>query len=418
MKILLKLLVLLISTSVFSQTKLEYLKNNRFDISKNNFTFPQSNFNIVGFGAYHGSQKTEDVELNIFKSILKKTPIKFYLPETDFSIAHYFNVYLKTGDTILLKDLVTQYGIRVPQERTIEVYNKWKKLKKINDNLPQKEKIQIVGIDLQVNNKYVSKHILEIVKNPNNQFSILNEINEMVKIDSTSYSTKSTSYSSKLLMKFVSDYKNNKEIYEKNISNKFEFNHILKNLKISFSKKSEREKTMYENYVALSSEYNFKKNPQFLRMGFFHLEKSKEGEKGYPSLFTRLIENKIYPKEKVISVIGFLTNSEVVWDEQYDKQGKYIGFTKEGGLGIGDYEKEYFRGIQNLKDSKISNVTLFQLNKRNSPYFEKEPDLIEIIMTDEKSNGEQVAKTSTLDYIDYAVLISDSKASTQIFEMK
>ncbi|MGC1631323.1 MAG: hypothetical protein WA749_04340, partial [Gelidibacter sp.] len=188
MKILFNFLVFLISISVFSQDKLEYLKKNRFDISNKNFTFPQANFNIIGFGAYHGSQKTEDTELNILKSILKKTSIKYYLPETDFSIAHYFNVYLKTGDTILLKDLATQYGARVPQERTIEVYNKWKKLKKINDNLPQKEKIQIAGIDLQVNYKYVSKHILEIVKNQNNQLPILSEINEMVKTDSTSYS--------------------------------------------------------------------------------------------------------------------------------------------------------------------------------------------------------------------------------------
>ena len=65
------------------------------------------------------------------KSLIKNKSIKYYLPETDFSIAHYFNEYLKNGDTILLKDLVTLYGIRVPQERTIEVYKKWQELKNI-----------------------------------------------------------------------------------------------------------------------------------------------------------------------------------------------------------------------------------------------------------------------------------------------
>lgn len=418
MKNILAFLTFIISISTFAQSKIEYLKANRFDISNNKFVFPQSKFNIIGFGAYHGSEKTEDVELKILKSVLKKTPIKYYLPETDFSIAHFFNQFLKSGDTILLKDLVTQYGIRVPQERTIEVYNKWKNLKKINDNLKQDDKIQVIGIDFQVNYKYASKHILEIIKNPNNQFKFLNEINEMIKLDTTSYSTNKLSYSSKVLKNFVADYEDNNEKYDKNITNKFEFDHILRNLKISFSNNNEREKVMYENYLILSSEFNFKEKPQFLRMGFFHLEKSKEGKNGYPSFFTRLIDNKIYSKENVISIMGFLTDSEVVWDEKFDKQGEYIGYTIEGGIGIGDYEKEYFRGIQNLKTSKISDVTLFRLNNKKSPYFEKIPDLIEIIMTEEKSNSDKVRGTSTLDYMDYGVLISNSKASVPIYEMK
>ena len=132
----------------------------------------------------------------------------------------------------------------------------------------------------------------------------------------------------------------------------------------------------------------------------------------------RLIENKIYSRNKVLSIIGYLTESKVVWDEKYDDEGNYVGHTTEAAYGIGDYEKEYFRGIQNLKDSKTSTKTLFRLNKSNSPYFAIEPDLIEIVMTDEKSNGEAVKGMSTLDFLDYAVLISDSKASTPIFEMK
>lgn len=55
-----------------------------------------------------------------------------------------------------------------------------------------------------------------------------------------------------------------------------------------------------------------------------------------------------------MSIIGYLTNSKVVWDETCDDKGNYSGYTVEAGYGIGDYEKEYFRGIQNLKDNKIS----------------------------------------------------------------
>ena len=153
-------------------------------------------------------------------------------------------------------------------------------------------------------------------------------------------------------------------------------------------------------------------------MGFSHLEKSREGVKGYPYFFTRLIENNIYKKEEIITVIGYLTNSEVLWDELYDEQGKYKGFTTEAGFGIGDYEKEYFRGIENLKKTKISDQTLFRLNMKNTPYSDNMPDLIDIIMTDQKSNSEAVKGMSTTDFMDYAILISDSKASKPIYELK
>jgi hypothetical protein len=58
------------------------------------------------------------------------------------------------------------------------------------------------------------------------------------------------------------------------------------------------------------------------------------------------------------------------------------------------------------------------LNKTNSPYLLNEPDLIEIVMTDEKSNSDAVKGLSTLEFLDYALLISNSKESIPIFEMK
>jgi len=414
------LLVLLILQSC-AQTKTDYLKENRFDITATNFDFPQKNFNIIGFGAYHGSVKTEDAEIALIKSLTDNKLIRYYIPETDFSIAHFFNEYLKTGDTILLKDLVTSYGIRVPQERTIEVYKKWQTLKKINDQLPSKDKLKVIGIDIQVNYKYVSKHILELVNASSNSLKPIEEIRQMVIKDTTSYALGDLSYAYKVLKNFVSDYDSNKNEYQKHIIKTPEFEHIIKNLKISFDYSNQyrdRDKVMYENYLALDAMYNLKKHPQYLRMGFSHIEKSREGKTGYPYFFTRLIENKIFDKKDVLSVIGYLTDSKVVWDELYDEKGDYKGYTVEAGFGIGDYEDEFFRGIQNLKDTKISDKTLFRLNKEKSPYGNKEPDLIEIIMKDKKSNGEAVKGKSTLDFLDYAILISDSKESIPIFEMK
>ena len=114
----------------------------------------------------------------------------------------------------------------------------------------------------------------------------------------------------------------------------------------------------------------------------------------------------------------YFTDSKVVWDELYDPQGNYNGYMVEEDFGKRDYQKEYFRGIQNLKDTKLSERTLFRLNKTNSPYLINEPDLIEVIMENEKSNGDAVKGMSTFDFLDYAILISNSKESIPIFEMK
>lgn len=419
MKNTLYILCFLSIVSLFGQSKVDYLKQHRYDLHQTNFHFPQKSMKLVGFGAYHGSAKTEDTELLLLRSLLKNKSVQYYLPETDFSIGHFFNEYLQTGDTLLLKDLVTHYGTRVPQDRSIETYSKWIALKNLNDSLPQKDRLQVVGIDLLVSYKYVSKHLLQLLSPKDAPTKALSDLQRMIAVDTTDYSIQYDSYAKNILKKLLKDLRQHQAHYKISLARKKEFDHLVKNIQVTFEDFNRaREPTIYENYLTLSKWYNFKDKPQFLRMGFAHLEKSREGTDGYPYFFTRLIENKIYTEEEVISVIGYLTNSRVVWDEKYDAQGNYSGFTTEGGFGIGDYDKEYFRGIQHLKDTKLSDQTLYRLNTLKSPYRKAEPDLIEIVMKDEASNGAAVKGMATTHFIDYAVLISDSKASTPIFEIK
>ncbi|MEO9572058.1 MAG: hypothetical protein ABJH82_03190 [Polaribacter sp.] len=409
-------IIAFISLQSCKQTKVDYLKNNRFDINASNFNFPQKDFKMIGFGAYHGSAKTEDVELKFLESLTKDGTIEYYLPEVDYSTAFYYNKFLKTGDTILLKELVFHNGYHTAQERTIQFYNKWKKLKQINDKLPKENKIKVLGIEWVVGYTYTIKHLLEIFKD-NKELNTVNDIKNMMALDTVNLYSGHRGLAHKTLKNFVSDYNSNKEMYLNKVKKPDELEYIIKNLNHSFDKNIEREKLIYENYLDLNKIYDFKNNKQFFRVGFFHLEKSRQGKEGYASLFTRLIENNIHTDKEILSVIGFFMDSHVVWDEIYEK-GKYKSYTTEGGFGIGDYEKEYFRGIQLLKDAKISDKTLFRLNLKNSPYANKEPDLIEVILQDKKSNTEAVKGMATLKFLDYAVLISNSKASIPIQEMK
>ena len=398
----------------FSQSKTEYLKNNRFDLLNPNFEFPQSNFKIIGFGAYHGSQETENAENILLEKLLQNKKIKYYLPETDFGIAHYFNQYLKSGDTILLKDLVKHYGNRVPQEKTIETYNKWKNIKKINDNQLAKDKIEVVGIDLIVTYKYTSKLLIELLQTEKGKYESYDNLVAMVKIDTTDYSPNYDSYSKNILKNFLADYENNKPYFQSISKNQKIIDNLIENINLTF-KKRDREKTIYDNYLFLNSLYDFKSNPHFVRMGFFHIEKDRENN--YPSFFTRLIENSIYKKEEIISIAGFLTKSRVLWDLKYDENKKYIGYTTEGGYGIGDYWKEYFKGINKLKNNRLSNLTLYRLNNENSPYKKNQTDLMEIKLFLKKSNKNDLKGKTTTDFFYYAIVKSNSKANKPIEEL-
>jgi hypothetical protein len=398
----------------FSQSKTEYLKNNRFDLLNSNFEFPQSNFKIIGFGAYHGSQETENAENILLQKLIQNKKIKYYLPETDFGIAYYFNQYLKSGDTILLKDLVKHYGVRVPQEKTIETYNKWKNIKKINDNQLTKDKIEVVGIDLIVTYKYTSKLLIELFQTEKGKYESYDNLVSMVKIDTTDYSPNYDSYSKNIMKNFIVEYENNKSEFQTISKNQKISDNLIENINLTF-KKRDREKTIFDNYLALSELYNFSLNPQFVRMGFFHIEKERENNN--PSFFTRLIENKVYKRDDVISIAGFLTKSRVLWDLKFDEKKNYIGYTTEGGYGIGDYWKEYFKGIDKLKKNKLSNLTLYRLNNENSPYKKNQTDLMEIKMFLKKSNKDDLKGKTTTDYFDYAILISKSKANNPIEEL-
>lgn len=414
MKINTLLLLIMFFQSAFSQSKSEYLKNNRFDLLKSNFEFPQKDFKIIGFGAYHGSQETEIVENILLENLIKKNSIKYYLPETDFGIAYYFNQYLKSGDTILLKDLVKHYGERVPQEKTIETYNKWKHIKKINDNQLTKDKIEVVGIDLIVTYKYTSKLLIELFQIEKGKYKSYDNLVEMVKIDTTDYSPNYDSYSKNILKNFITDYENDKTYFHSITNNKIITDNLIENIKLTL-KNRDREKIIFENYLHLSQLYNFNSSPQFVRMGFFHIEKDRENN--YPSFFTRLIENNIYKKEQIISIVGFLTKSRVLWDLKYNDKKEYISYTTKGGYGIGDYWKEYFKGINKLKKNRLSNLTLYHLNNENSPYKKNQTDLMEIKLFLKKSNKNDLKGKTTTDYFDYAILISNSQANKPIEEL-
>lgn len=411
MKKIFIILSFIISLTAFSQSKKDYLKQNRFNIENSDFKFPQTDFNIIGFGAYHGSAKTYDAELSLIKSLKKQNALDYYIPETNFSQAFFFQQYLETGNEELLKDLVLAFQTIVGQEGTIETFEHWKNLRLLNQSY-ENNPIKVIGFDIINEYQFPIKHILYLTQNIQNW-----ELRDDLKMKQSekdfdfSLGNKETT---QLLKNFIADYDENRNLYIHQISDTISFHHILKNIAYNFNEKREREKIIFENYIYLKDIYHLETKKQFAKYGFFHLE--KEREQNYPSFFTRLIEQNIYERNNVITIIGYLTKSKVLWDKVYDKQGNYQSYTIEKGYGIGDYWKEYFKGINKLKKTKLSDITLFRLNSQKSPY-NSGTDLIEVKLFLKESNGKGLKGKATTDFIDYAILINNSESQVPIEEI-
>ena len=102
------------------------------------------------YGFIHGSQKTQEIDLQLLKSIKAQNGLKYYAPEVDFSMAYFLNRYLDNGSEDLLKELVHTYRYAVPQDASVAFFVKFRKLKTYNDQLHDEEKIFILGTDRMI----------------------------------------------------------------------------------------------------------------------------------------------------------------------------------------------------------------------------------------------------------------------------
>jgi len=408
----LTILCILLVQTIFGQNKTDYLSKNTTDLRKDSPIITEIDFNIIGFGALHGSAKTYDAELSLISSLVEKKNLDYYIIETNYSQAYYFEEYLKTGDEKLLKELTLSFQTIVSQEGSIETFNHWKNIRALSLKYPDKQ-IRVIGCDVINDYDFPIKYILHLTKDNNSwkERETLKELSLQKELD-FSISNKELS---PIIESFVKDYLKNKDKYKELITDIDIFNHIISNINQSFEEKREREKIIFENYMFLHSKLNLSDKKQFAKYGYFHIQKEPEGN--YPSFFNRLIENNVYERNSVITIMGYLTKSKVLWDKKYDKNGDYKNYTTKAGYGISDYWKEYFKGIKYLKKTKLSDLTMFKLNGENSPY-SNEADLIEIKMFLKDYNTTKLKGKNTLQFIDYAILISDSKEQVPIEEMK
>ena len=378
-----------------------FLAQRAVPFARAQLAFPDS-IRIWAFGALHGAARTEDTELVLLEKLLARRDSVWYFPETDFSTACYFEAYLHSGDDSLLRRLVDSYGLRVPQERTVEVCEKWRRLRRST----QDKHFRVVGLDPVCSPDFALQYLLDSMRDEAWPYR-----EPLHRLSAASDEAVCGQFGS-LLSGMAADYVRRPDYYAAQVRDTASFGYVIRDLQRMGEK---REQGMVRNYRELNARYDFRRGVQVVRMGVGHILKGAED--GWRPFLMRLVEQGLYRPTEICTVQAFLTRSRVLWNAKSDAAGAYAGFTTKGGWGISDCWRERFRGIRHLKRNRRGDMTFFDLRGPASPY--ADADCLDLVVCRRPFGRTERCPEGavTLDYLDAAVLIRGSRAAQPIDEL-
>ncbi len=427
-KVVFFVLSLILFEQCFSQTDkyLSYLNINSTAIALNNNTinFDQDFYRnqLFFFGFIHGSETPQKIDFQLIKT-LSQNGINNYAPEVEFSLAYFFNQYLKSGDEHFLDYACANYQSRVPQDASIQFKNKWKEIYVYNKTLKSENSIQILGFDQSYSTELVLTHLAFIAPKKATGIEVIDSLRffRNFEMENTNIisgkpvykSGKSWDYffgtaKTRYFKKFRNAYKND----SLNILQAFdEYAADLKHL-MNQSKSGNRELVIFDNFQKIGLPKIKNGEKIYSNYGYYHVQQDKINN---TSPLAKLIKDSC--DIKTISIIGFLKDSECLKERKFKAVGtleiKEVKFKKAIYNGYktsksydGDSFFEKVNGLDLLeKVSQNNDITIFKIDGKNSPFNET------MLFADFKRGGknwrvEQDAVAT--DYFQYIVLIKNS----------
>lgn len=335
----------------------------------------------------HGVSVNQKLEFEFLKYFKEKANINYYLQETAFSTSMLLNKYLETGNEDILKQVFK------PLEGTFawtkEKYNLWKNIYRFNQSLPERERIIVLGFDIE--------HQLE------NAFWYLNTIipEKEVPKDIKPYILRIKSihqnkeYDNREIKDFVHKLKNNIDKNEKIYQDFFDQdffgfqlvnNNVINRYKAYQKKNNEwnitRDKMMYDNFLKIYSRYSDGK--YYGQWGLNHaFQKKQDGVNWFASKLDNDGDSPL--KGQILSIVYLYQNCTRI-----NNNGKYSETSMSNNIS---------KQIDLLSQGEM---TLFKLNGKQSPFSDNL-----IWMLDETVPGNGV----TTDYFQYLIFLKDFKAS-------
>ncbi|GAB5523234.1 MAG: hypothetical protein Roseis2KO_11060 [Roseivirga sp.] len=385
------------------------------------------------FGFIHGSITPQEVDFTLLKSLHQQAGLKYYAPEVDASMAFFLNQYLVTGDEALLKTLVRFYEKRASQDAGIEWMEKWQKIRDINLQTSDAERIQVLGTDFPISANLTLAHIASFL--PEKETHTI--IDSLRYFSGLSYPEQPAIWSGKPILesgKPWSDY------FPDPAADYFDklFDYIQENPEESsaaFGKnwlevkrlietvdRESRETVIFENFQRQIIPLMKQGEKVYANFGYFHIQQGKIN--GRESVACKL-RNSLDKNLSMVSIQGLLAKSSVLKEKKFKKAPpvviKDLTFTgmayngyKHSRSWDGDSFFERAKGIGMLKKAAKSDVILIDLKQKGSPF--KNSDYLAAFSRGGKKWKLEEGKNTT-DYFQYVIYIQNSNGICPLEEL-
>ena len=345
-------------------------------------------------GEVHGVKANSALEIKFIKYFKEKTDFTYYLCETAYSDAYFYNKYLDTGDVKILEEMYRP--LKGTFEWNKDSYNLWKELYEYNKTLSDGKKIKVVGVDIehQIDNAY--RYLVDVLPKNEPPEEIKESISKIKSILEEFDEATAHENSSKLLR----DIEEKESLYKGYLGENF-FGFKLVNQNILNSLKSyerdndddwnnTRDKFIYENFKAVEQE--FPKGKYYGQWGLNHIYQAKEENVMWFGSYLNSQESEF--KDKILSIAYIYDDCKQMGrkNNNRDNSNKY---TEEKLNTI-------LKPIKQANDQIGEDINIYKLTGEGSSFFELQfYDLFE--------SKDSQAKAA--DFFQYIICIKNSEAS-------
>jgi len=354
----------------------------------------------------HGYYKPNQLDAELFKQINKKTGLRYYLAEIDFSQAFYINKYLNTGNEAFLKTIYQRWYNEKAQWGSKAGFEKWKNLYNYNLTLAKGKKIIVIGLDeaqdLNMNERLLTELAANAKYKSGNKM-----IDSLLSFSNIDLDADTAKIFLKFTRRLASDISSNERNYKKIFkSNYFSFQFIVRNI----ASKKGRENNIYENFTILYKEYSIADQKMYGFWGRFHgMQDSINGGLSFAAM---LKKSNLPMAAKIVSIPVFCVESASMLPTQFlPEMAREKGTVFSKAAMVNDDSMVYtVDGIKTFRKfvGKNENV-LFKLNGASSP-FNKGLFMVESNSTFDKTfNWQGCKNAATTNYFQYAIVVSNSE---------
>lgn len=360
----------------FTQTALaqqEYLKKNAI-VWNIGFIDPEKLFDkellknqlfLIGEG--HGAQYNTEMQFDMIRFLQKKTGLRFILLELGFLDQIYLNRYLATGNEQVLDSFFHFHPNTFYFNK--QLFHFFQQLYSFNQSLPEKEKLQIITVDLDFAYRdallFLQRKVLDsLPEDQKKLFTDMDPVNDTAKLLISKFDK---AYS------FFNKHNNN---YKKWLGKNYEdVKHLLANIQqrlyIASSKRNDlRDSVMVQNFLYAKERYGIKQQKVMGIMGSFHVKQQDTPED--PRFATIL--RKLNAVNGIVSFMSVYNGGEAMLPNRNnivgaDNKKKLFINAKITNGSLSGAVKE-FNLLEPFFDT--NKAYLFHLNRKTTPFHQSD----------------------------------------------